>query len=106
MKNDNLIHSALASPRNTRLYEGEEDISSLAIRLCVALAKNHGFVDGNKRTAAGMIEFLAINGYDLVVPDDQADTPLLGRWVEKAVVGRLSEGQLYDRLEHFLQDRR
>lgn len=53
VKDDNLIHSALASPRNTRLYEGEEDILSLAIRLCVALAKNHGFVDGNKRTAAG-----------------------------------------------------
>ena len=103
-KDDNLVQSALAAPRNVFLYEGQEDVLALAIKLCAAIAKNHGFNDGNKRTAtAAMIEFLAVNGYDLVVPDDEPETPILGGWVEKLVQDQLTTEQLYDRLEHFLQ---
>lgn len=106
VKDDNLIHSAVAAPRNLFLYEEEEDVLVLAIKLCVALAKNHGFNDGNKRTAAvAMIEFLAVNGYDLLIPDDEPDAPILGRWVEQAVTGELDSLQIYDRLEHFVQAR-
>lgn len=105
-KDDNLVHSAVAAPRNLFLYEDEGDALVLAIKLCVALAKNHGFNDGNKRTAAvAMIEFLAIDGYDLLIPDDEPDAPLLGRWVEQAVIGELNTLQLYDRLKHFVQER-
>lgn len=76
----------------------------LAIRLCYAIAKNHGFNDGDKRTAAfALIEFLAINGYDLFVPDDDPEEPLLGKWVERLASDVYDEAQLYDRLEHFLQ---
>lgn len=104
-KDENLVQSAVAAPQNLYRYDDERDLLVLAIRLCVAVAKNHGFVDGNKRTAtAAMIEFLAINGYDLFVPDDEEQTPLLGQWIEKAVAGDLDRRQLYDRLEHFLQE--
>lgn len=106
LKDATLVHSALAAPRNTFWYEGQEDVLVLGIKLCFALAKNHGFADGNKRTAtAAMIEFLAINGYDLLVPDDEPGTPILGQWVEKLVRDELTSEQLYDRLEHFVQDR-
>lgn len=104
-KDDGLVRSAVVAPRNLFLYDGEDDILVLAIHLCFAIAKNHGFLDGNKRTAAAaMIEFLAINGYDLFVPDDDPEEPLLGRWVEKLVVGAYDVGQMYDLLEHFVQD--
>ena len=104
VKDDNLIQSACAAPRHLFLYKGEEDALVLGIKLCLALAKNHGFVDGNKRTAtAALIEFLAINGYDLLVPDDEEDAPILGLWIERAVQDLLNAGELYDRFEHFVQ---
>jgi hypothetical protein len=53
-----------------------------------------------------MIEFLAINGWDFVVPDDESETPILGQWVEKLISNALTPEQLYDRLIHFVQERR
>lgn len=103
-KDPGLVESALANPINLFHYESEDDVLRLGIRLCYALAKNHGFNDGNKRTAAfAMIEFLAINGFDLFVPDDEPDAPLLGRWVEGLASDEYTEAQIYDRLEHFVQ---
>jgi len=53
------------------LYEGETDILALAIRLGVAIARNPGFNDGNKRTGAvSLTTLLRLNGYDLNMPDD------------------------------------
>lgn len=60
-----LLESALARPLNLALY-GQPDIASLAASYGVGLAKNHAFVDGNKRAAflaVGM--FLAVNGFRL-----------------------------------------
>lgn len=99
------MRSAVVAPCNLYVYRGEDDILALAIHLCFAISKNHGFLDGNKRTAAAaMIEFLAINGYDLFVPDHDPDEPLLGRWIEKFVIGEYDAAQMYDLLEHFVQD--
>ncbi|WP_368566268.1 type II toxin-antitoxin system death-on-curing family toxin [Pseudoxanthomonas sp. UTMC 1351] len=58
------IESALARPINLLAYE-TPDAAALAAAYCYGLAKNHGFVDGNKRTAwiAARI-FLADNGYE------------------------------------------
>jgi death-on-curing protein len=104
VKDDNLVGSALTAPVHLYIYEEQHDVLTLAVKLCHALVKNHGFVDGNKRTAtAAMIEFLAINGYDLFVPDDKAEAPVLGVWVEKLVQGQLTPEQLCDRLKHFLR---
>ncbi len=69
-----LLDSALARPVNLALYE-QPDVAQLAASYGVALAKNHAFVDGNKRAAflaVGM--FLAINGYRLRAT--QADATL------------------------------
>lgn len=60
-----LLESALARPQNQFAY-GEEDIFALAASYAESIAKNHAFVDGNKRTAFGAaVIFLEINGYSL-----------------------------------------
>ena len=60
-----LLESALARPRNRAAYEVDVSIFALAADYCFGLARNHPFVDGNKRTAvlSGAV-FLSLNGYD------------------------------------------
>lgn len=65
LRDEGLLDSALARPLNLVLY-GQPDAADLAAAYGVGLAKNHPFVDGNKRAAflaVGM--FLAVNGYRL-----------------------------------------
>lgn len=65
LRNESLLDSALARPLNLALYESP-DIASLAASYGVGLAKNHAFVDSNKRAAFLAVGlFLAINGYRL-----------------------------------------
>lgn len=64
-----LLESALARPQNQVAY-GNPDAADLAAAYGVGLAKNHPFIDGNKRTAFVAVElFLALNGHDLVADD-------------------------------------
>ena len=64
-----LFESALARPQNVAAY-GNPDAADLAASYGVGLAKNHPFIDGNKRTAFVAVElFLAFNGHDLVADD-------------------------------------
>lgn len=61
------IESALQRPKNLLLY-GQPDIFDLAAAYGFGLARNHGFVDGNKRTAYVVTRlFLILNGNDLDV---------------------------------------
>ena len=65
MRDEGLFESALARPENLAAYENP-DLASLAAAYGVGLAKNHPFVDGNKRVALGaMVAFLELNGYEL-----------------------------------------
>ena len=60
-----LIESALARPQNLAAY-GDPDAADLAAAYAYGLAKNHGFADGNKRTAWVVARlFLADNGHIL-----------------------------------------
>jgi death-on-curing protein len=64
-----LFESALARPQN-QAASGNPDAADLAASYGVGLAKNHPFIDGNKRTAFVAVElFLALNGHDLVADD-------------------------------------
>lgn len=66
------LESACARPRNHWVY-GEKCIANLATELLFGLARNHAFLQGNKRTAfAAMIGFLGVNGYKFMVDDDRA----------------------------------
>ena len=69
---EGLLESALARPQNAHAYKPGSTIAELAACYGFGLAKNHAFVDGNKRAAFLSIGlFLAINGYRLMA--DQVD---------------------------------
>jgi death-on-curing protein len=94
-----LVESALHRPIQLFEYEDERDILSLAIRLGIGIARNHGFVDGNKRAGAfAMIEFLAINGAWLDMPNDLK----LAELFLEALARRMSEEELVDALYPFV----
>ena len=64
-----LFESALARPRNLAHY-GDPDAADLAAAYGYGLARNHPFIDGNKRTAFVAVElFLALNGLELLADD-------------------------------------
>jgi death-on-curing protein len=74
LRDEELLDSALARPVNLALYT-DPDVTSLAASYGVGLAKNHPFIDGNKRAALLSVGlFLAINGYSLRT--SQADATL------------------------------
>ncbi len=63
------FESAMARPVNLAAY-GDPDESALAASYAFGLARNHAFVDGNKRTAYVVAEmFLALNGIKLTASD-------------------------------------
>nr|WP_321443443.1 type II toxin-antitoxin system death-on-curing family toxin [uncultured Cohaesibacter sp.] len=65
IRDKGLLNSALARPQNLYAY-GEEDCFQLAASYAEGIARNHPFIDGNKRTAFQTADlFLALNGYDL-----------------------------------------
>ena len=74
LRDEGLLESALARPLNLAAY-GSPEVWELAASYGVGLAKNHAFVDGNKRAAFLAVGlFLALNGYRLTAP--QADATL------------------------------
>lgn len=61
-----LLESALARPMNISAYEPDADIARLAAAYAFGVAKNHPFIDGNKRTAlVACRTFLLLNGFQL-----------------------------------------
>lgn len=83
------VESALARPRNLAAYE-EPDAADLAAAYAFGLARNHGFADGNKRTAWVIARlFLADNGYRLLFDPRDAVTTM-----EAVAAGSLDESAL------------
>lgn len=77
LRDEGLFESALARPQNLAVY-GEPDYADLAAAYGVGLAKNHPFVDGNKRTAFLAVGlFLALNGRRLVATQAEATLTML-----------------------------
>lgn len=73
VRDEALLESALARPRQLFSYgDPPPDLAALAASLAFGLARNHPFVDGNKRTAAVACEtFLALN--DMVLEADDLE---------------------------------
>lgn len=72
-----LLESALARPINKFGY-GETDLAALAAAYGFGIARNHPFIDGNKRTAlASMIVFLGLNKIDLDARQEEVTAIIL-----------------------------
>ena len=83
------IESALARPQNLAAYENP-DAAQLAAAYAFGLARNHGFGDGNKRTAWVIARlFLADNGYKLTFNSMDAIKAMEG-----VAAGTIGEDQL------------
>ncbi|MCA9233325.1 MAG: type II toxin-antitoxin system death-on-curing family toxin [Chromatiaceae bacterium] len=68
-----LLDSALARPQQKAAYESEASIFELAAAYSYGLARNHPFVDGNKRIALTIAAvFLELNGLTLNAPEAEA----------------------------------
>ena len=89
IRDEGLLEPALARPQNRFLYVPESDLSELAASYGFGIAKNHPFVDGNKRAAFHSVGlFLSINGYELVA--DQLDAI---QTMMSLAAGELNEAQ-------------
>ncbi len=95
-----LFESALARPLNLAAY-GDPDAAALAAAYGFGIARNHPFVDGNKRTAFVAMElFLACNGYELVAVDADCVVATLA-----VAAGTLDEAALADWLRRNIRPR-
>jgi death on curing protein len=90
LRDEGLLQSALGRPQNAAAYNDNADIYTLAAAYAYALAKNHPFIDGNKRTAAVAMElFIEINGYKLTSTNVEGVIMML-----KLAGGDMSEEEL------------
>ena len=96
VRDSGLLQSALNRPRNLLAFKPESSIFKLAAALCVGIAKDHPFHDGNKRTALlATRAFLYLNGQELeptqadevttlvAVADGSLDERRLAEWLKR-----------------------
>lgn len=77
LRDEGMLESALDRPRNKWSYEKAE-LAELAAAYAFAIARNHPFVDGNKRTSfLALYTFLGVNGVDFDVPEAEAAAMIL-----------------------------
>jgi death-on-curing protein len=83
------LGSALDRPKNKWSYENA-DLPELAAAYAFDIARNHPFVDGNKRTSLlALYTFLGVNGIDFAVPEAEAAVIILS-----LAAGEVSEQSL------------
>jgi death-on-curing protein len=86
-----LLQSALARPQHLATY-GQPDVAALAAAYSYGVARNHPFMDGNKRTAFTVTElFLTLNGYELAADDQSCVVTML-----RVAEGSVSEAEFAD----------
>ncbi len=79
LRDEGLLLSALARPENLEAYGENVDLAALAASYAFGIAKNHPFLDGNKRTALVVaVTFLNLNGYDFDASSEETYTMFLG----------------------------
>ncbi len=84
-----MLESALGRPMNKFAYEAV-DMADLAAAYAFGIARNHPFVDGNKRAALlAIITFLGLNDIDFDVPEAEAAVA-----IQSLAAGDLSEAEL------------
>ena len=100
IRDEGLLSSALARPRNLYAYGEAPDEALLAAAYAFGIARNHPFLDGNKRTAFVTMElFLNLNGWVLTADDGECISTM-----QELAAGGVSEkalaAWLRQRIEH------
>jgi death-on-curing protein len=89
LRDEGMLESALDCAKNKWAYENA-GLPELAAAYAFAIARNHPFVDGNKRTSLlALYTFLGLNGFDFVVPEADAAAIIVG-----LAAGEVSEESL------------
>lgn len=96
IRDQGLLESALDRSKNRFAYSPNASMFELAAAICVGVAKNHPFIDGNKRTALlATRAFLFLNGYVLepgqedevatmvAIADGSLEEPAVAIWLER-----------------------
>jgi len=92
LRDENALESALARPRQHWHYASDARLADLAAAYACGLAKNHPYVDGNKRIAlVTMVSFLDRNGMELTASNAEAVTAMLA-----VAAGEMTESGLAD----------
>jgi death-on-curing protein len=92
LRDEGLLESALERPRNREHYEPGADVHRIAAAYGYGLARNHAFVDGNKRVAFQvMYVFLGLNGYRVAATEADVVSLIL-----RVAEGSLEEEPLAD----------
>jgi death-on-curing protein len=101
LRDPGLLDSALKRPRNRLHYEPESHLFDLAASCGFGLARNHPFVDGNKRVAfQAMYVFLGLNGFRI-----EAEEPEVVRLMLALAAGDLPEPELAEWLRQHTSSR-
>lgn len=96
-----LFESALARPKNLAVY-GAPDAADLAAAYGFGIARNHPFIDGNKRTAFVAVElFLELNGHELMAGDADCVLTMLA-----VAAGQMDEASFAGWLRQHMQKNR
>jgi len=92
IRDKSLLDSALARPKQRLTYEPDSTLFELAASYSFGIAKNHPFIDGNKRVvlAVGAV-FLELNGFELDAPEPEAVIMF-----EQLAAGNIAEAELAD----------
>jgi death-on-curing protein len=99
IRDEGLLDSALSRPENLEAYS-RPDIADLAASYAYGIARNHPFIDGNKRTSAVVAElFLDLNGYAFLMSDED----VVRTWLALAA-GDLSETVLAERIRASIEE--
>ena len=95
------LDSALMRPVNLRSYEPDTSLARLAAAYAFGIAKNHPFVDGNKRAAfLACVAILKLNGFDLQAPQPEAYRAMVA-----LAAGEMPEDAFAEWLDTYLQAR-
>jgi death-on-curing protein len=78
LRDQGLLESALARPRQHHAYAGTSDTVELASVYTAGIVRNHPFVDGNKRTGFVIgVLFLELHGFDFNASEEDATQAVL-----------------------------
>ena len=78
VRDKGLLDSALSRPRNRFGYDSESDLCDLAASYGFGIARNHPFIDGNKRVAfQAMYLFLGLNGLRIEASEEEVVAVML-----------------------------